>query len=64
MTTWPSPDATAVDTLTGGLRRRTGVPRRGAPIPLLLPALVGLAFLVLPLVALLIRAPWRSMPSC
>jgi molybdate transport system permease protein len=37
--------------------------RGGAPLPLLLPALAGLVFLVLPLVALLVRAPWRSMPE-
>ncbi|MFC7912697.1 MULTISPECIES: ABC transporter permease [unclassified Streptomyces] len=41
-----------------GGRRRTGVP--GA---LLVPALVGLAFLLLPLLALLLRAPWSSMPE-
>jgi molybdate transport system permease protein len=29
---------------------------------LLLPALVGLAFLLLPLFALLVRAPWRGLP--
>ena len=34
----------------------------GVPLPLLLPALVGLAFLVLPLVGLLVRAPWRTLP--
>ncbi|MEV7451864.1 molybdate ABC transporter permease subunit [Streptomyces nigra] len=36
---------------------------RGAPLPLLVPALIGVAFLVLPLIALLVRAPWRSMPD-
>ncbi|MEU0434861.1 ABC transporter permease [Streptomyces sp. NPDC006290] len=59
------------DTLTGGPRRgrgrtrgRTGGRvRGGAPLPLLLPALVGLAFLLLPLLALLVRAPWRSLPE-
>lgn len=49
----------------GGPRRRRvragGV--RGVPLPLLVPALIGLAFLVVPLVALLVRAPWRSMPE-
>ncbi|MEU1038115.1 ABC transporter permease [Streptomyces sp. NPDC005551] len=34
-----------------------------APLALLLPALVGLTFLLLPLVALLVRAPWRSLPD-
>ncbi|WP_443054410.1 ABC transporter permease [Streptomyces sp. IBSBF 2435] len=32
------------------------------PVALVLPALIGLAFLLLPLVALLIRAPWRDLP--
>ncbi|WP_198678406.1 ABC transporter permease [Streptomyces sp. Go-475] len=36
---------------------------RAAPIPLLVPALIGLAFLLLPLLALLVRAPWRSLPE-
>ncbi len=52
----------------GGARPRRGrgsiSPRRGpVPVPLLVPALVGLAFLVLPLVALLVRAPWSSLPD-
>jgi molybdate transport system permease protein len=38
-------------------------PRGGAPLALLLPAAVGLAFLVLPLIGLIIRAPWSSMPQ-
>ena len=33
------------------------------PVPLLLPAGLGLAFLVLPLAGLLIRAPWRTLPQ-
>ncbi|MFI8830220.1 ABC transporter permease [Streptomyces afghaniensis] len=36
---------------------------RSVPIPLLVPALLGLAFLLLPLIALLVRAPWRSLPE-
>jgi molybdate transport system permease protein len=39
--------------------------RRGAgrvPVPLLVPALAGLAFLVLPLAGLLVRAPWGTLP--
>ena len=52
----------------GGFRFRRGraavSPRRGpVPVPLLVPALVGLAFLVLPLVALLVRAPWSNLPG-
>ncbi|MFK4106124.1 molybdate ABC transporter permease subunit [Streptomyces sp. NPDC019531] len=54
--------ADAADTLSGGPRRRR-VLRGGAPLPLLVPALIGLTFLTLPLIALLIRAPWRSMPG-
>ncbi|MFE6974013.1 molybdate ABC transporter permease subunit [Streptomyces sp. NPDC057682] len=59
----PAPGETA--TAPGGPRRpRRRAPRRtGAPLPLLVPAVIGLAFLALPLVALLIRAPWRSMPT-
>ncbi|GAA3810901.1 molybdate ABC transporter permease subunit [Streptomyces phyllanthi] len=53
---------------TGGPRRRRGraaVSRRRSPVPLplLLPALVGLAFLVLPLIALLVRTPWAGLPG-
>ncbi|MGW2420722.1 molybdate ABC transporter permease subunit [Streptomyces sp. NPDC001709] len=45
-------------------RRRVGTGgRRGAPLPLLLPGLLALAFLLLPLVALLARAPWRGLPG-
>ncbi|MGW7406704.1 molybdate ABC transporter permease subunit [Streptomyces sp. NPDC054833] len=58
----------AADTLTGGPRRRRGRSRtgragRGVPLPLLLPGVVALAFLLLPLVALLVRAPWSSIPD-
>lgn len=38
-------------------RRRSPV-----PLPLLLPALLGMAFLVLPLAGLLIRTPWSELP--
>ncbi|MQY37035.1 hypothetical protein SRB17_50380 [Streptomyces sp. RB17] len=45
-------------------RRRVGAGgRHGVPLPLLLPGLLALAFLLLPLVALLVRAPWRSLPD-
>jgi molybdate transport system permease protein len=48
-----------------GVRRQSlsatrGV-RRGAPVVIAAPALVGVAFLFLPLVALLIRAPWSNL---
>src|SRR5690348_1113535 len=39
-------------------RRRT----QRVPVPLLVPAALGLAFLVLPLAGLVIRAPWRTLP--
>jgi molybdate transport system permease protein len=35
--------------------------RQRVPLALLLPALLGLAFLVLPLIGLLVRAPWGSL---
>jgi molybdate transport system permease protein len=40
-------------------------PRRTLRVPagLLLPAALGLAFLVLPLVGLLVRAPWSTLPQ-
>ncbi|WP_426513962.1 ABC transporter permease [Dactylosporangium sp. McL0621] len=49
-------------------RRDTALPRRAAPgrqapLGLLLPAALGLAFLVLPLAGLLIRAPWSTLPQ-
>ncbi|HEU5427037.1 MAG TPA: molybdate ABC transporter permease subunit [Actinocrinis sp.] len=39
---------------------RSPAPRR-VPFPLLLPALLGVAFLTLPLVGLLVRAPWSDL---
>jgi molybdate transport system permease protein len=43
-------------------RRVGGDPTRGSvPWPLALPALVTVGFLLLPLVGLVIRAPWRSL---
>ncbi|WBO67645.1 molybdate ABC transporter permease subunit [Streptomyces camelliae] len=45
-------------------RRRVGAgARRGVPLPLLLPGLLALAFLLLPLLALLVRTPWRTLPD-
>jgi molybdate transport system permease protein len=43
--------------------RRTarGGASRSAPAPLLVPALIAVAFLVLPLVGLLVRAPWSHL---
>jgi molybdate transport system permease protein len=37
--------------------------RRGVPWPLAVPAAVAVGFLLLPLAGLLVRAPWRSLPS-
>ena len=46
----------------GEFRRVGGDPTRGSvPWPLALPALVTVGFLLLPLVGLVIRAPWRSL---
>ncbi|MCN0177193.1 ABC transporter permease [Salinispora arenicola] len=48
-----------------GVRRLRGA-RRGAggvPVALLLPALLGLAFLALPLAGLLARTPWSTLPQ-
>src|SRR4051794_34203165 len=33
------------------------------PAPLLIPAAIGLAFLILPLAGMVIRAPWASLPQ-
>ena len=41
-----------------GSRRRKG---GGTPAPLLIPAALGVAFLVLPLVGLIVRAPWSAI---
>jgi molybdate transport system permease protein len=47
----------------GGRRRRAGrrVPA-GVPAALAVPAAIAVAFLLLPLVGLLVRAPWKAMP--
>ena len=42
-------------------RGRVRSQRGGVPIGLLLPAVVGLAFLVLPLAGLLVRTPWSTL---
>ncbi|ASW53704.1 ABC transporter permease [Plantactinospora sp. KBS50] len=47
-----------------GTGRRTAETRRGLPpLALLVPGLLGLAFLVLPLAGLLLRAPWTTLPD-
>jgi molybdate transport system permease protein len=37
--------------------------RARPPLPLLVPALLGLGFLVLPLLGLVLRAPWSTLPA-
>jgi molybdate transport system permease protein len=45
-------------------RRTTrGEGARSAPVPLLVPALMAVAFLVLPLAGLIVRAPWGQLGS-
>jgi molybdate transport system permease protein len=52
------------DQLLAGRRPRTALRRRRrVPAALLVPALFGLVFLVLPLVGLLVRTPWSSLPQ-
>ncbi|WP_051836204.1 ABC transporter permease [Streptomyces sp. NRRL WC-3742] len=58
--TGPGDDAAPPQTPPGPGRRPR--PRRArAPLALLLPALLGLAFLILPVAGLLIRAPWSGL---
>jgi len=57
-----------VDEQDAAGRRRTAVPPRRrrvqrVPAALLLPAALGLGFLVLPLAGLVIRAPWATLPQ-
>ncbi|MFF3763911.1 ABC transporter permease [Streptomyces sp. NPDC001922] len=54
---------TGGDVRAGRTRRRPARGGRRAPLPLLVPALAGLVFLLLPLAALLVRAPWSSLPQ-
>src|SRR5258707_13739643 len=69
--TGPDKSDAVAEVLAGGdtredRPRRRGVRggvRGGVPLALLLPALVGLAFLLVPLIALLVRAPWGSLPD-
>jgi molybdate transport system permease protein len=45
------------------VRKRRAPGGRGAPALIAAPAVIGFAFLMLPLLALLIRAPWRGLGS-
>ena len=47
----------------GARRERRGVATGRTPWPLVAPAAVAAAFLLLPLVGLLVRAPWRHLPQ-
>ncbi|MFI9469086.1 molybdate ABC transporter permease subunit [Streptomyces sp. NPDC052492] len=47
----------------GTRRRPPRAPGRGVPLALLTPALLGLAFLLVPLLALVVRAPWSGLPE-
>jgi molybdate transport system permease protein len=49
--------------LPGPARARRRNRGTGVPLVLLVPALLGLAFLLLPLVGLLVKAPWSTMSS-
>ncbi|GAB3655448.1 molybdate ABC transporter permease subunit [Glycomyces tarimensis] len=44
------------------MRTADGSRRQRIPLALLVPALLGIAFLALPLAGLLLRAPWSTMP--
>ena len=65
----PPPASTAPDRIAASTRRRPTAARsrssrgRGTGLPplLLLPATLAVAFLVLPLLALLVRAPWATL---
>ena len=49
-----------------GVPARRGAPegpRTGVPRFMIVPAIIGFAFLLLPLLALFVRAPWRSLPD-
>jgi molybdate transport system permease protein len=57
-----------VDEHDGAARPAMAVPPRRrrtqrVPLPLLVPAALGLAFLVLPLAGLVIRTPWATLPQ-
>ncbi|MFY1702798.1 ABC transporter permease [Micromonospora sp. WMMA1923] len=46
----------------GGARSRRRASRQRVPVALLLPACLGLLFLTLPLLGLLLRTPWTTLP--
>jgi molybdate transport system permease protein len=56
------PASTFPDGAVVGKAGAKGAGRAGPPLLLLVPALLALAFLLLPLVALVVRAPWSTLP--
>ncbi|MEU3338277.1 molybdate ABC transporter permease subunit [Streptomyces sp. NPDC002144] len=63
MTKVDASDAAPESLVAGARRRRARWWGRGVPLPLLVPALIGLAFLLVPLVALLVRTEWHDLPD-
>src|SRR4029450_10931906 len=65
LTHLPAPNRLRAEADSSAVSRRRGRGGvrggRGVPLFIAAPALVGFAFLVLPLVGLLIRAPWRGL---
>src|SRR3954465_4216164 len=59
--TWCSPTRASRRWPTPASVRRPPEPQGGVPLPLLVPAALGLALLVLPLLGLVIRAPWSDL---
>ncbi|QNG36740.1 molybdate ABC transporter permease subunit [Geodermatophilaceae bacterium NBWT11] len=53
----------SLSSTTAPPRRRRRPRGTGVPAPLLVPALLGVLFLVLPLVGLVVRAPWSQLLS-
>jgi molybdate transport system permease protein len=54
-----TPPTATTSTVEARRRRRPGL----VPAPLILPAVLALLFLVMPVVGLLVRAPWRQLPQ-
>ncbi|MCH5672052.1 molybdate ABC transporter permease subunit [Streptomyces gilvus] len=63
MTKVDASDAAPATLVAGARRRRARRWGRGVPLPLLVPALIGLAFLLVPLLALLVRTEWHDLPG-
>jgi molybdate transport system permease protein len=55
--------STPASTVPDGARRRSAGRGTGLPPVLWLPAALALAFLVLPLLALVVRTPWHAVPD-